>query len=75
MRAGMINCELTWPGLTYNALVVVLQTATSGLYIIMHRPQCNTDIALTAVLCSIAQVPAAETTTTPHLIGGKTPLL
>ena len=32
-----------------------------------------TDIALAAVLCSNAQVPAAETTTTPHLIGGKVP--
>ena len=31
-----------------------------------------TDIALTVVLCSIAQVPAAKTATTPHLIGGKT---
>ena len=31
-----------------------------------------TDIALAAVLCSIAQVPVAKTTTTPHLIGGKT---
>ena len=42
------------------------------------RPQCKktavqyTDIALAAVLCSIAQVPVAKTTTTPHLIGGKT---
>ena len=31
-----------------------------------------TDIALAAVLCSIAQVLVAKTTTTPHLIGGKT---
>ena len=30
------------------------------------------DIALAAVLCSIAQVPVVKTTTTPHLIGGKT---
>ena len=32
-----------------------------------------TDIALAAVLYSNAQVPAAEITMTPHLIGGKTP--
>ena len=32
-----------------------------------------TDIALAAVLCSNSQVPAAETTTTLHLIDGKTP--
>ena len=32
-----------------------------------------TDIALAAVLCINAQVPAAETPTTPHLIGGETP--
>ena len=58
---------------TYNALVVVLQTTTSALYVIMHQPQCNnyTDIALSAFLCSIGQVLATETTTTPHLIGGK----
>ena len=31
-----------------------------------------TDIALAAVLCSIAQVPMVKTTMTPHLIGGKT---
>ena len=31
-----------------------------------------TDIALTAVLCSIAQVLMAKTTTIPHQIGGKT---
>ena len=30
-----------------------------------------TDIALAAVLCSIAQVPVVKTTTTPHLIGGR----
>ena len=29
-------------------------------------------IALATVLCSIAQVPVAKTTTIPHLIGGKT---
>ena len=39
----------------------------------MHWSQCNRQIALATVLCSNAQVPAAETTTTPHLIGGKTP--
>ena len=32
-----------------------------------------TDIAQAAVLCSISQVPAAETAMTPHLIGGKAP--
>ena len=30
------------------------------------------DVALAAVLCNIAQVPAANASTTPHLIGGKT---
>ena len=32
-----------------------------------------TDIVLAAVLCINAQVPEAETPTTPHLIGGETP--
>ena len=32
-----------------------------------------TGIALAAVLFSNAQVPAAETAATPHLIGGETP--
>ena len=41
---------------------------------IVHAPTTvqYTDIALAAVLCSIAQVPVAKTTTTPHLIGGRT---
>ena len=38
----------------------------------MHRPQCNIQILHWLRFCAAAQVPVAKTTTTPHLIGGKT---
>ena len=70
----------------HNLYIALLQTAASALrtgcgfvdhnecIISYNAPTAvqYTDIALAGVLCSIAQVPVAKTTTTPHLIGGKT---
>ena len=53
---------LLWPD--RSECIISYNTSTTVQY---------TDIALVAVLCSIAQVPAAKTAMTPHLIGGERP--
>ena len=51
----------------YILYTALLQTAASALTTVQYL-----DIAVTVVLCSVAQVPEPNATTTPRLIGGKT---